>query len=216
MTGIALFLAAYLMGSFPTSLLVARYARGIDLREFGSGNVGATNLYRAAGFPYAALAGAVDITKGFIPTWFFPTLDGIDLPQLALAYGAASVLGHIFSAWVGFRGGKGVATGAGAYLAMAPMAVALGTLVWVIVVFVTRIVSVGSLIAAASLPVWVWLTRQQLDYVFWSTIPLVALVWWTHRTNIGRLLKGVEPRTSRTPTDPAAQPSAGSGSAGER
>jgi glycerol-3-phosphate acyltransferase PlsY len=203
------------MGSLPTSLLVARYVQGIDLREFGSGNVGATNLYRAAGFRYAALAGAVDIAKGFVPTWFFPALDGVAAPQLALAYGSAAVVGHIFSAWVGFRGGKGVATGAGAYLAMAPMAVGLGTLVWIIVVFVTRIVSVGSLIAAASLSEWVWLTRQQFDYVFWSTLPLVALVWWTHRTNIARLLKGVEPRTSRTPSEPVPESGTGSGSAGE-
>lgn len=205
---VGLIAAAYVTGSTPTSFLVARYARRIDLREFGSGNVGAANLYRAAGLGYATIAGLIDIGKGFVPTWFFPLVDGVDAPQLALAYGMAAVLGHVFSVWVAFRGGKGVATGAGAYLALAPAAVGLAALVWLIVIFVTRIVSAGSLLAAASLPALVWLTRRQLDFAFWSTLPLVALVWWTHRSNIARLLAGREPRTARI--KPAAEPGTGS------
>lgn len=211
---IALVLAAYLVGAIPTSLLIARRVRGIDLREFGSGNVGATNLYRAVGLGYALMAGLFDIAKGLVPAWLFPAWDGVDAGQLALAYGGAAVFGHIFSVFVRFRGGKGVATGAGVYLALAPSAVGLAALVWMLVVAATRIVSVGSLSAATALPALVWLARRQLDFVFWSTWPLVALVWWTHRSNIVRLLAGREPRTARASSEPAPQLRRGRGGSG--
>jgi glycerol-3-phosphate acyltransferase PlsY len=201
-----LLLAAYLFGSTPTSLLLARL-RGINLREWGSGNLGATNLYRAAGFPLAFLCMLVDVGKGFAPAWFFPGLDGVDRPELALAYGLAAVLGHVFSVWVGFRGGKGVATGAGAYLAIAPAAVGLAALVWLIIIVTVRIASVASLIGATALPGLVWITGHRFDFVFWSTLPLVGFVWWTHRTNIRRLRAGREPRTSRGSGAPAADAS---------
>ena len=192
MTALALVLLSYMLGSIPTSLLLARYARDIDLRQWGSGNLGATNLYRAVGAPLAAIAVAVDVGKGFVPTWFFPLLDGTGIAELALAYGGAAILGHIYPLWAGFRGGKGVATGGGVCVALAPAAAALSLAVWLVAVLATRIVSAGSLLAAALLPVFVWLTRQQLDYVLWSTLALAALVWWTHRSNIGRLLAGRE------------------------
>ncbi len=202
----ALMLAAYLLGSIPTSLLIARYAKGIELREWGSGNLGATNLYRAAGFGYAFLCLLFDLGKGFIPAWFFPNLDAVDMPQLALVYGAAAVLGHIFSLWVRFRGGKGVATGAGVYLALAPAAVGLAFAVWLIVLLTIRIVSVGSLLGATLLPAFVWASGHRLDFVFWASLPLVALVWWTHRSNIRRLLAGREPRVARGSGAPKPEP----------
>ena len=192
-----LVLTAYLMGSFPTSLLVARRFTGVDLRRWGSGNLGATNLYRAAGAGYASIAAVIDVGKGFVPTWFFPRLDGLDLGPLALAYGTAAILGHIFSVWVSFRGGKGVATGAGVYLALAPAAIGLSVVLWLVMSFGIRIVSVASLTAATALPALVWLTGHGPDFVFWASLPLVALVWWTHRSNLGRLLRGQEPRVAR-------------------
>jgi glycerol-3-phosphate acyltransferase PlsY len=207
---IGLLAVAYLLGSTPTSLLLAR-ARGIDLREWGSGNLGATNLYRAAGFPLAALCTIADVGKGFVPARFFAGIDGMAWPQLALAYGIAAVLGHVFSIWVGFRGGKGMATGAGVYLAVAPAAVGLAALVWLIVVAGVRIVSVGSLAAATVFPAFVWLTGHRGDYVFWSSIPVALFVWWTHRTNLYRLRAGKEPRTSRGSGAP--QTDVGSGEA---
>ncbi len=196
---LALILAAYLLGSFPTSLLLARYLKGIDLRTWGSGNLGATNLYRAAGLAPAVICTVVDVGKGFVPAWFFPGLDRVDMPQLALAYGVAAVVGHIVSVWVRFRGGKGVATGAGVYMALAPAAVGLVFLVWLAVALSTRIVSVASLLAATALPVMLWITGHRLDFVFWTSLPLAALVWWTHRTNLRRLATGKEPRLARGP-----------------
>ncbi|UCF19533.1 MAG: glycerol-3-phosphate 1-O-acyltransferase PlsY [Gemmatimonadota bacterium] len=205
---ILLCLLAYLLGSIPTSLWLAR-RRGIDLRQWGSGNLGATNLYRATGPGLAAFCMVFDISKGLIPTLFFPELDGVSLPQLALLYGAAAVIGHIFSLFARFRGGKGVATGAGVYVALAPAAVGLAFAVWLVVVSATRIVSVASLSAATLLPAGVWLSGHRFDFVFWSSLPLASLVWWTHRSNVRRLLAGREPRVARgsgRPADPGARP----------
>jgi glycerol-3-phosphate acyltransferase PlsY len=196
MSALGLLLLAYLLGSIPTSYLLARQ-KGIDLRRFGSGNIGATNLYRAAGFGPALLCTIVDVGKGFVPARFFPLLDGRDVPWLALAYGLAAVLGHVFPLWLRLRGGKGVATGAGVYLALAPLAVGLGALIWLGVVVATRIVSVGSLAAATLLPGLVWLSGHRRDFVFWASLPLAVLVWWTHRSNLRRLVAGREPRVAR-------------------
>lgn len=196
MTVFALILLAYVMGSTPTSLLLAR-TKGIDLREWGSGNLGASNLYRATGLGFAALCTVADVAKGFIPAWFFPRLDDLAVPQLALAYGVAAVLGHIFSFWVRFRGGKGVATGGGVYLALAPAAAGLAFPVWLAVILTVRIASVASLTAVTTFPAFVWLSGHRYDFVFWSSLPIVALVWWTHRSNVRRLLAGQEPRVAR-------------------
>lgn len=189
---VLLVLLAYLLGSIPTSFLLARFVKGIDLRKWGSGNLGATNLYRAAGAPLASISVAVDVGKGFVPAWLFTRLDGSGVAELALVYGLAAMLGHIFSVWMRFRGGKGVATGGGVYLALAPLAVAGAAVLWLLIVLGTRIVSIGSLLASAALPLLVWFSGHRLDYVFWSTLPVAAFVWWNHRANIGRLLKGRE------------------------
>lgn len=191
-----LLVLAYVLGSTPTSYLLAR-THSIDLREWGSGNLGASNLYRATGLPLAALCTIIDVGKGFVPARFFTRLDGVDLPQLALAYGAAAVLGHIFSVWVRFRGGKGVATGGGVYLALAPAAVGMAFVLWLLIIFTVRIASVASLASATLFPLLVWLNGHDFDFVFWSSLPLVALVWWTHRSNVRRLLAGREPRIAR-------------------
>ncbi len=193
---LGLLVLAYVIGSTPTSYLLAR-TRGIDLRQWGSGNLGASNLYRATGLPLAALCTLVDVGKGFVPARFFARLDGVDVPQLALAYGAAAVLGHIFSVWVRFRGGKGVATGGGVYLAMAPAAVGMAFVLWVLIIVPIRIASVASLTSVTLFPMMVWLSGHRADFVFWSSLPLIALVWWTHRSNVRRLLAGREPRIAR-------------------
>jgi len=200
---VVLLILAYLLGSTPTSLLLAR-TRGIDLREWGSGNLGASNLYRATGLGLASLCTLVDVGKGFVPARFFPRLDGLDVSQLALAYGVAAVLGHIFSIWVRFRGGKGVATGGGVFLALAPGAVGLAFVVWLALIIPVRIASVASLTAVTLFPGLIWLTGHRFDFVFWSSLPLVALVWWTHRSNVRRILAGNEPRIARGSGAPAS------------
>lgn len=187
--------AAYLLGAIPTSYLVARL-RGIDLRQHGSGNLGATNTYRVLGWRAATPVFIVDILKGWFPTQFFPGWDGADLPELALVYGAAAIVGHVFSVYVGFRGGKGVATSAGVLLALAPLAVVVGLVLWGSIVFFTGYVSLASIIAAAAVPP-VILVVQGARAVFWLSLGLAAFVVFAHRANLRRLWRGEEHRFRR-------------------
>lgn len=188
-----LVLAAYLIGATPTSYLVGRMVRGIDLREHGSGNLGATNAFRVLGWRAAVPVMLVDVAKGWAPTVLFPQWDGVPAAEWALAYGAAAILGHVFSLYVGFRGGKGVATSAGVFLALAPWAVLIGFIVWGVTVTLTRIVSLASLLAAVVLPVAVFVTNEP-PIELGLAVGLSAFVIYAHRTNIQRLLRGEESR----------------------
>jgi glycerol-3-phosphate acyltransferase PlsY len=193
--------AAYFIGAFPTSFLVGKMARGIDLRQHGSGNLGATNAYRVLGWKAATPIFIIDIFKGFLPTWLFPQLDGSESLTWALAYGAVAIVGHVFSIYVGFRGGKGVATGAGVFLALAPIAVLAGLVVWTALVFSTGYVSLGSIVAAAVLPVVVALTGAPTP-VLALAVGLAAFVIYAHRANMKRLLRGEEHRFGRVKRKP--------------
>ncbi len=187
-----LLVASYLIGAIPSSYVAGRLARGIDLREHGSGNLGATNAFRVLGWRVALPVLVFDLSKGWFPTFFFPRWDGA--PALwALAYAAAAVIGHLFSIYVGFRGGKGVATSGGVLLALAPLAVLTGFVVWALLVLATRTVSLASIAAAAVVPLVVALTAGATP-VFWLCAALAALVIFAHRGNIRRLLRGEEPR----------------------
>jgi acyl phosphate:glycerol-3-phosphate acyltransferase len=191
-----LVLAAYLIGAFPTSYVAGRAFRGIDLRQYGSGNLGATNAFRVLGWKAATPIFIMDIAKGFVPTHYFTAWDGSGTVAWALAYGAAALIGHVFSIYVGFRGGKGVATGAGVFLALAPSAV-LGSLVlWLALVFGTGYVSVASIAAAALLPVLVALTGAPTAVLALSVV-LAVFVIYAHRANIRRLGRGEEHRFRR-------------------
>jgi acyl phosphate:glycerol-3-phosphate acyltransferase len=192
-----LLLAAYLIGATPTSYLVARWTRGIDLRQHGSGNLGATNAFRVLGWKAALPIFVIDIAKGWFPTVVFPPADGRPAAW-ALAYGAAAIVGHVFSVFVAFRGGKGVATGAGVFLALAPAAVLIGLLVWLTLVLTTGYVSLASVTAAALLPLLLLLFRG-VDAVLWLSIALAGFVIWAHRANVRRLLRGEEHRFRRGP-----------------
>ena len=216
----------WLAGSVPFALLIG-LARGVDVREVGSGNVGATNLGRALGFKYLLLCFALAALKGFGPTLGFGlTMGWIGTRSLALeplsaaawlAVAAAPLLGHAFSPWIKFRGGKGIATGLGAVLGIFPaLAIpGLGSLVVFLAVFaIWRYVSLASVLAAAALPLWVWYffslsaTRlaergadQQLErfetkptvYLV-AAMALAAFAIWKHRDNIQRLVDGTEPK----------------------
>jgi glycerol-3-phosphate acyltransferase PlsY len=188
----------YVMGATPTSYWVGRAFHGVDLRTVGSGNLGATNAFRVLGWKAALPVVLFDVGKGFLPAWGFPRLDGPGLgSHWALIYGSAAILGHVFSVWVRFRGGKGVATSAGVFLAVAPWAALLAFLAWILVLATTRIVSLASIMAAVALPLAVFLLPHRGGpalLVFAAA--LGAFVIWAHRANVGRLLRGEEKRIS--------------------
>lgn len=189
---------AYLAGSIPTSWVVGR-AKGVDLGRAGSGNYGATNVYRTLGRGPAVVVLVVDVAKGFLPVALLPGW----LPSPAVSpllhgilLAAAAVLGHVFSVFLRFRGGKGIGTAAGAYAALAPVATAIAAVVWIGLVAWRRIVSLASLAGAVALLVAVTALRAgELDAA-WPLVALTALlvafVFWTHRENLGRLRRGEE------------------------
>lgn len=192
MTVVALVLLAYLVGSFPTSYLVGRI-RGINLREHGSGNLGATNTFRVLGAWSAIPVLIIDVLKGLGPAAWFVTWDGSGDTRLAVVYGLAAIIGHVWSAFLGFRGGKGIATGAGVLLALAPVTTIIAVLVWIGVVSLTRMVSAASLAAASLVPLLAWLMDQPTHTIAFCFV-VACFVWWTHRDNVRRLLAGTENR----------------------
>lgn len=190
------FVAAYLLGAIPTSYLTARLVKGIDLRQVGSKNLGATNLYRSLGWRYAVPVGLFDLAKGAIPVWLFGPRAGGGA-WVALLLGATAVVGHVFSVFVGFKGGKGVATAAGVVLGVAPWATLACLLVWAAVVRWSGFVSLGSIVAALCLPVATYLLHPDLRHLIWPMAGLGLFVVAMHRKNIDRLRAGTENRFGR-------------------
>ena len=190
-------IASYLLGAVPTSYLAARLFRGIDLREHGSRNLGATNLYRVLGWRYAVPVGLLDAAKGLVPVLVFaPRVSSSEL--FALICGLVAVVGHVFSVFVGFKGGKGVATAAGVMLGLTPAALGVAVLVWAALVYLTGYVSVGSIAAAAIFPVAVYLLEPpDQPAMLWLDVAVAAAIVWLHRGNIQRLFKGTENRFGR-------------------
>ncbi len=186
-------LLSYLLGAIPTSYLTARLVKGQDLRTLGSGNLGATNLYRVLGWRYAVPVGLFDVLKGAIPVVVFgPLAGGGDLVPALL--GGVAVVGHVFSVFVKFRGGKGVATGAGVVLGLAPWAFLAALAVWLLVVKLSGYVSLGSLLAAGILPAAVYVLHPERRSLIGLFALLAAFVILLHRANILRLLAGTESR----------------------
>jgi glycerol-3-phosphate acyltransferase PlsY len=190
-------IASYLLGAVPTSYLAARLFRGIDLREHGSRNLGATNLYRVLGWRYAVPVGLLDAAKGLVPVLVFaPRVSSSEL--FARICGLVAVVGHVFSVFVGFKGGKGVATAAGVMLGLTPAALGVAVLVWAALVYFTGYVSVGSIAAAAIFPLAVYLLEPpDQPAMLWLDIAVAAAIVWLHRGNILRLVKGTEHRFGR-------------------
>jgi len=178
---------------------VGRFFFGVDLREKGSGNLGATNTFRVLGWKAALPVALFDIFKGWLPVWYFPQRDLTAVWGWTLAYAAGAIFGHVFSFWVRFKGGKGIATSAGAFLALAPWSVLLALVGWLGVVFSTRIVSLGSLTAAVVLSVSLFFLPHRGGWgLELFTLGLAAFVFWAHRSNIGRLMRGEENRFGAT------------------
>lgn len=195
---------SYVIGSIPSAYLAGRLARGIDLRQHGSGNLGATNVLRVLGWRVALPVFLVDLLKGALPVLFFPRWTATTAPELwAIAYGVAAILGHvrpIFLLWKG--GGKGVATSAGVFLALAPIPTLIGIVVFVGVLLVSGYVSLGSLSAAVALPLAVLVLNGPRSPVLVLAVLVALFVFWTHRANIGRLRRGEEPKLNfRRPGD---------------
>jgi glycerol-3-phosphate acyltransferase PlsY len=191
-----LILLAYLLGSIPSALLVARGMKGPDPRTQGSGNLGAANIYRFLGLKAAVITFLGDAGKGALPVilalyWLSPLGPWQDAGVAAV--GAAAVLGHIFPLYLGFRGGKGVATVFGVVAALAPLAAANLVLVYVMALVQTRIFSAASLIAAWFLPLAVGLFSPSKAYLFLAGV-LSGVILICHRENLERIFKGEEPR----------------------
>lgn len=211
---VALFLvAAYLCGSVPSSHLAGR-AAGVDLTRRGSGNLGGTNVFRVLGARWAVPVVAVDVGKGFVPAWFFPLWDGVGAPELALAYGLCAISGHVWSVFVGFDGGKGVATSGGVVFALAPVAAAVALLVWAGTALLSRTASVASLAAATLLPGLAFVLDNSTVTVAFTAV-LAALVWWTHRGNVVRLREGREMTLGEGRPPEPGSPESGSRAADE-
>ncbi len=192
--------AAYLLGAVPNGLLIARL-KGVDLQKVGSGNIGATNVFRCVGKGWGVAAFVLDAVKGFVPTFVFPRLLDAAPPEwLGLACGAAAVAGHNWPVWLKFKGGKGVSTSAGMLLGIAPAAVGIGFVVFAITVALTRFVSLGSILAAIAVPAaYLWLHGPSNPLLGGALVAMGLLVVVKHRANIRRLLAGTEPRITSRP-----------------
>ena len=198
LTPLVLLLLAYVLGATPTSYWVGKRFFGVDLRTKGSGNLGATNTFRILGWKAAVPVVIIDVLKGLVPVAFFPQYDHSAAWAWTLAYAAAAIFGHVFSFWVGFKGGKGIAASAGAFLGLSPWGVLIALAAWLVATFSTRMVSVGSLSAAVALPVsLLFVPHEGGRTLLYFTIALAVFVFWAHRSNIRRILKGEENRFGR-------------------
>lgn len=197
----AVALAGFLLGSVPTGYLVAR-VRGIDIRQHGSGNIGATNVFRTLGKPLGVFVFLVDALKGFAAVYLAMHLsDGTRATWLGIVGAVAVIAGHNYTPWLGFRGGKGIATSAGALLALMPQSVAVIAFVWIAVFKWSRYVSLASICASAALPLSVavfwWSGVGGNAPLLGFTVLISALAIWRHRSNIARLREGTEPRFAK-------------------
>ncbi len=189
MTRILVVFLAYLIGSIPFGYLIVKGIVGADVRETGSGGTGATNVSRRAGKVAGVITLVLDALKGSAAVFIVKTMTGND--WLIAAAAIAVLVGHIFPVWLGFRGGKGVATGAGVFLILAPAALVCAAFVFIATVVLTRYVSLGSMVAAATIPVFVW-TQNNPRHLLVAAILGALLIVFAHRGNIERLVHGTE------------------------
>lgn len=191
MTLILMICAAYLIGAIPTGVILTRFAGGQDIRKSGSGNIGATNVYRVAGRKMGVITLIGDCLKGVIPVlaavkFGFP-------PQIVASVALAAFLGHCYPIYLGFKGGKGVATALGIFLVISPKAILVVLLVFIVVLLVWRYISLSSILAAAATPFLVAFFSHSWS-LFAATLVIAGIIIWRHRANIERLRGGTENR----------------------
>jgi len=201
MQTIGLVIAAYVLGSVPFGFLIGK-ARGVDLRQVGSGNIGSTNVYRALGLRIALLVFALDACKGLVATIVFPMLASAQTSSihLGLICGIAVTLGSVAGVFMRFRGGKGVATAVGVFIGLVPLATAICLAIWIVLVVIFKYVSLGSVCGAIALPTLIALFDREgavTNPVFYLAVAIAAVVVVRHRSNIKRLLSGKEHRIGR-------------------
>jgi glycerol-3-phosphate acyltransferase PlsY len=187
---------AYLLGSIPFGYLIVKWRAGADVRRSGSGATGATNVTRTAGRAAGVATLVLDALKGFLAVWIARRLTGDDGTSWIVAGAAVlAILGHIFPVWLGFKAGKGVATGLGVFAAIAPLPVATSAVVFAVVVALTGYISLGSILAAASAPMWAWLWQAgdpDLTRILVTLSVSAIIITAKHHENIRRLAEGTE------------------------
>ena len=197
-------LTGYIFGSFPTAIIAGKLLKKIDIRDHGSGNAGATNVVRVLGWKAGLLVLLIDMFKGFVPVyWLTPAIAGVN--EYTIYYqilaALAAIAGHIWTIFAGFRGGKGVGTAAGVFLGLAPVALSIALIFFIIVVALSRYVSLGSLLSSAAflatLLIQKYFVNQEVpNALIVVGIIVVALIWISHHENIKRLLNGNENKIS--------------------
>jgi len=197
-------IVAYLIGSIPTAHLVGR-ANGVDLRTVGSGNLGATNVFRTLGWKWGLFVYVADMLKGAVPVLYLPAFANVASGwPWGVAVGVAAIVGHVRPVFLlGKGGGKGVATASGVFLALAPIPALCALVAFIIVVGASKYVSLGSLIGAVVLPIALAWQQGGLTPLVVVSVTVAAFVFWTHRENIGRLRRGEERRIGRTSRETA-------------
>jgi glycerol-3-phosphate acyltransferase PlsY len=191
---------AYLIGSIPTALIISRQYFGIDIREYGSGNMGATNAFRILGAKYGTIIMVLDVLKGMLAVGLFYLMpfyisNEFERTNFMIALGLSAVIGHILPVFADFKGGKGVATLLGMILAIQPYIALTCIGVFLVVLFLTRYVSLSSILGAVMLPIcvlWIWNEDELIYRIFAMLVAIMVII--THQKNISRIIKGAENR----------------------
>lgn len=204
-------LISYLLGSIPTSIILSKVFGGIDIREHGSGNAGGTNVVRVLGWKIGIFVMIIDVLKGTVATaWVSQmqlinsnTVSIFDPFMLSVICGIAAIIGHVWTIFAKFRGGKGVATGMGMMIALSPTDISVGVIIFIIIVSLTKYVSVGSMFGVTSIVLSIFIRKnifnaeiQGYEILLWSTSLISLFIIYTHRANIKRLLSGTENKFS--------------------
>ncbi|MFC1562704.1 glycerol-3-phosphate 1-O-acyltransferase PlsY [candidate division KSB1 bacterium] len=201
MSIITIILVSYIIGSIPTSIIVSKLWKGIDIRQYGSGNAGLTNVLRVLGWKPSIIVGIVDFSKAYIATVYFSKIGADSIPLdytlIQIIAGLSAVLGHIWTIFAGFKGGKGVLTALGLIVGLDPFAALICFIIFWAIVYLSRYVSLGSICAAVFFPIVILIEKQYFNkdmsnYLLIFSLFICILIIYTHRSNIKRLLAGTE------------------------